>query len=588
MGRSASTIACVGIAAALALAVTNCGGGQADTSEKSNSGPSKVAKTGGKLDVLWANDVDLIDCGASYYQVGWMLCWSTQRPLYNYKPDQGTKMVPDLAESDPEVSSDGKTVTVKLRSGVKFSPPVNREVVAADVKYAIERGFFNTVNNGYAQVYFGNIVGAKTGVDPGTKIDGLDATDDHTLVIHLTKATGGIFASGALALPLTAPVPPEYAAKLDEHNPSDYGENQVATGPYMIANDAKGKAVGYKPGSLIRLVRNPSWDKATDFKPAYLDEIDNLTGRTDTNVSSRQILTGDGQVNGDFSPPPEILKLATTSHKDQLLLTQSTGGRWVSMNTTIKPFDDINVRKAVIAGFDRNAMRLSRGGPLIGGMATHFLSPTIPGFAEAGGKKGPGYDFINDTGEPMPDVSAKYFKAAGYPSGRYTGNEDILMIGDNAGVAAKAATITKQQFENMGFKVTLRLVTHDAMYTKYCNVPGAKVAVCPNVGWVPDFAEGQPSLDPTFNGKLILDVNNSNWSQLDDPEINRAMDKAELLTEPAARAKAWGDIDRQITAQAPAVPWLWDNQPLLMSHDVNAVASQANGGQLDLNFSSLK
>jgi len=589
MGRSASTIACVGIAAALALSVTNCGGGgQSDTPAKSGSPTNQVAKTGGKLDVLWANDIDLIDCGESYYQVGWMLCWSTQRPLYNYKPDEGTKMVPDLAESDPEVSSDGKTVTVKLRSGVKFSPPVNREAVAADVKYAIERGFFNTVNNGYAQAYFGTVEGAKTGVDPGTEIKGIDAPDDRTLVIHLTKATGGVLASGALALPLTAPVPPEYAAKFDKHNPSDYGENQVATGPYMIANDAQGKAVGYKPGSLIRLVRNPSWDKATDFKPAYLDEIDNLTGRSDTSVASRQILTGSGQVSGDFSPPPEILKEASTSHKDQLVITPSSGGRWVSMNTTIKPFDDINVRKAVIAGFDRNAMRLSRGGPLIGGMATHFLSPAIAGFEEAGGKAGPGYDFLNDTGEPMPDVSAKYFKAAGYPSGRYTGNEDILMIGDNSGVAAKAATITKQQFENMGFKVTLRLVTHDSMYTKYCNVPGAKVAVCPNVGWVADFADGQPMLDPTFNGKLILDVNNSNWSQLDVPEINQAMEKAELVTDVAARAKAWGDIDRQITAQAPAVPWLWDNQPLLMSQDVNAVASKANGGQLDLNFSSLR
>jgi peptide/nickel transport system substrate-binding protein len=589
MGRSVSSIACAGIVAALALAVTNCGGGgQADTPEKSDSAPKQAPKTGGKLSVLWANDIDLIDCGESYYQVGWMVCWATQRPLYNYKPDQGTKMVADLAEGDPQVSTDGKTVTVKIRSGVKFSPPVNREVVAADVKYAIERGFFNTVNNGYAGAYFSGIEGSKVGVDPGTEIKGIDASDEHTVVLHLSKPTGGIMASGALALPLTAPVPPEYAAKFDKKNPSEYGQNQVATGPYMVANNAEGKAVGYKPGSQIRLVRNPSWDKSTDFKPAYLDEIDNLTGRTDTSVSSRQILTGQGMANGDFSPPPEILKQASTSQKDQLVLTPGTGGRWVSMNTTIKPFDDINVRKAVIAGFDRNAMRLSRGGPLIGGMATHFLSPTIAGFQEAGGKKGIGVDYINDTGQPMPAVSAKYFKAAGHASGRYEGDEDILMIGDNSGVAAKAATITKQQFENMGFKVTLRLVTHDAMYVKFCNVPGQKVAVCPNVGWLADFADGQTLLAPTFDGDLILKVNNSNWSQLDVPEINDAIDKAELVTDLDARAKAWAEIDRMITEQAPAIPWLWDNQPLIMSENVNAVASQANGGQLDLNFSSMR
>src|SRR4051794_16415711 len=238
---TSSTVGVAGVVA-LAFALTGCGGGgQADTPPKAAAGAANVAKTGGTLRVLWANDVDLIDCGESYYQMGWMLCWSTQRPLYNYRPQNGSKMVPDLAESDPQVSSDGKTVTVKIRRGVKFSPPVDREVVAADVKYAIERGFFSTVNNGYAGAYFATIEGAKSGVDPGTKIKGIDASDDHTVVFHLTESTGGILASGALALPLTAPVPPEYAAKLDKKNPSDYGENQVATGPYMVANNAEGK-----------------------------------------------------------------------------------------------------------------------------------------------------------------------------------------------------------------------------------------------------------------------------------------------------------------------------------------------------------
>jgi peptide/nickel transport system substrate-binding protein len=199
-----------------------------------------------------------------------------------------------------------------------------------------------------------------------------------------------------------------------------------------------------------------------------------------------------------------------------------------------------------------------------------------------------GFDFINDTGRPMPDVSARYFKRAGYSSGRYTGGQEIPMVGDNSGVAAKAATITKQQFENMGFKVTLRLVSHESMYAKYCNVPSAKVAVCPNVGWLADFADGQTLLDPTFNGKNILKVNNSNWPQLDVPEINSAIQEAELQTSVDDRAKAWAQVDREITAQAPAIPWLWDNTPLLVSADVNAVPSQANGGVLDLNYTSLK
>ena len=95
--------------------------------------------------MLWTDDVDNIDCGISYYQMGYMVCYATQRPLYSWKPEDGTTPVPDLATADPQISEDGKTVTVKIRSGVKFSPPVNREVTSKDVKYAIERGFFNTV-----------------------------------------------------------------------------------------------------------------------------------------------------------------------------------------------------------------------------------------------------------------------------------------------------------------------------------------------------------------------------------------------------------------------------------------------------------
>jgi peptide/nickel transport system substrate-binding protein len=276
---------------------------------------------------------------------------------------------------------------------------------------------------------------------------------------------------------------------------------------------------------------------------------------------------------GDFAPPPDVLHGAP---KDQLIITPSTGGRWISLNTTIKPFDDINVRKAVIAGFDRNALRLTRGGAIAGGMATHFLSPTIAGFEEAGGMKGPGLDFLNASGEPDRELSAAYFRKAGYPSGKYTGGEPIFMVGANSGVAKEAGEIAKQQFEEMGFKVTLRQVSIDTIYSRYCTVPRAKVAVCPNVGMVADFADGQTLLDSGFNGESIAPVQNPNFSQLDDPAINAEMDRAKRLGSPKERAAAWARIDRAVTAQAPAIPWIWDNQVLLQSGNVNGVASVSN------------
>ena len=68
-------------------------------------------------------------------------------------------------------------------------------------------------------------------------------------------------------MPITIPVPEEYAKEFDAKNPSTYNTHVVASGPYMIKNDAKGNLTGYKPAKSIKLVRNPNWDKATDFQP---------------------------------------------------------------------------------------------------------------------------------------------------------------------------------------------------------------------------------------------------------------------------------------------------------------------------------
>jgi peptide/nickel transport system substrate-binding protein len=577
----------------LAAGVAACGGGDSGKGGSDSSGEKPATagapvqgRQGGKLTMLWTDDVDFIDPGESYYQMGYMVNSATQKPLYSYRPDDGAKLVPDMAESLPEVTEDGRTVTVKLRKGVRFSPPVSREVKAKDVKYAIERGFFNTVNNGYAPIYFNVIKGAKAGVKPGTKIAGIETPDDYTLVFHTAKPAG-VLGAAALGMTLTAPVPEEYARKFDAKNPSTYGQHQVATGPYMIENDGEGNAIGYEAGKRIHLVRNPNWDKSLDFKPAYLDEIDMPQGNDDTTVAARKILEGSHMLSGDFSPPPPILKAAVTRRKSQLVAEPSAAWRMVSLNTTIKPFNDVNVRKAVLAGFDRRAMQLARGGALVGDIPTHFIPPGIPGFEEAGGMKGPGMDFMTADGKPNPQLSAEYFKKAGYASGRYEGKDELLMVGTSEGVAQKAAEIAKENFERMGFKVRLRLVTQDAMYTRFCNVPSAKVAICPNVSWGKDFTDAQSELDPTFNGENIIPQGNSNWPQLDDKALNAEMEKAKLLTDPAERAKAWGEVDRKLTALAPSVLWIWDKQPLVSSADVNGVLSEYNS-QWDLAWSSLK
>jgi peptide/nickel transport system substrate-binding protein len=535
---------------------------------------------GGTLVALWAGDTDSIDPGITYTQAGTQIVRATQKMLYRPKVDDATETEPDLAATGPQISPDACRVTVKLKRRVRYSPPVSREVTSADVKYAVERGFFASINNGYAGVYFGGLRGAKLGAEPGTRIPGITTPDDHTIAFELerqhgsSRCAGGVLAA-ALSMPLSAPVPQEFAKRFDAKPSSTYGTHQVATGPYMIENDASGRAVGYEPGRRIRLVRNPNWNPQLDTRPAYLDEIEIREGNDDAALMSRRILEGENMINGDQPPPPAILQSALAERRDQIQLVPSGAARWIAMNTTIPPFDDIDVRRGVIAGFNREAMRLTNGGEVSGDIPTHFLPPGIRGFDEAGGLDGHGVDFMS---RPAGDLqlAADYFRRAGFPSGSYQGNETFLMVGENVGVGADAALVAQQQFSKLGFHVRLRQVSLTTMFAKFCGVPSAAVAICPNVGWLKDFADPQTFLDPTFNGDHILQTGNANWSQLDDRRLNERMHRATLLTDPLERARAWAGIDDAITRRAAAIPWLWPKLANIHSENVVGTIDEDN------------
>jgi peptide/nickel transport system substrate-binding protein len=173
-------------------------------------------------------------------------------------------------------------------------------------------------------------------------------------------------------------------------------------------------------------------------------------------------------------------------------------------------------------------------------------------------------------------LAAEYFRRAGFPSGRYEGDETFLMVGENVGVGADAALVAQQQFARLGFDVRLRRVSVTTMFGRFCNVPSAAVAICPNVGWLKDFADPQTFLSPTFNGNHILQTGNSNWSQLDDRRVNERMHHATLLTNPVERAHAWADIDEEITRLAAAIPWLWPKQANIRSENVVGTIDEDN------------
>jgi peptide/nickel transport system substrate-binding protein len=569
---------------ALTAFVFACGGDDGSDDSSSTKGAPTKGKKGGKLEQLGAADVDFIDPGQTYFTQGYEVAYVTQKPLYSYKPGE-EKATPDLAESAPVVSDDKKSVTVTLKKGVKFGPPVNREIQAKDVKYAFERAFSKNVPNQYT-TYFNFIEGAPEKSGDIKDVSGLqvDESDPYKITFKLSQPQGVGFAA-FLVMPVTIPVPKEYASKFDKDSPSSYNENVVASGAYMVENDAQGKLVGYKPGKTIHLVRNPNWDKSTDYRPAYLDEILLRTNASDANVSGRQVLQGESMTL-DANPPAQVLKRVVQTQKDQLKTVPGGGYRYFPMTTTIKPLDDINVRKAISAAFDRDAVRKARGGEFVGPIATHFIPPGIAGYEEAGGAKGAGVDFLANPKGDMA-VAEKYMKAAGYSSGKYDGNEELLMVGANVDPGKAQAEVGKAQLEKLGFKIRLRTVPQEAVYNEWCQQPAKKVAICAGAAWFKDFNDPQSMLEPVFKGSTIsLSGGNINYSQLDDPKIDKAMDEAALLA-GEERYQAWGEIDKMITEQAAAIPIVWDNTNLIHSKNVNGVVNNYYSG-FDFSFISIK
>lgn len=143
-------------------------------------------------------------------------------------------------------------------------------------------------------------------------------------------------------------------------------------------------------------------------------------------------------------------------------------------------------------------------------------------------------------------------------------------------------------FAKIGIKANLRLVSIDAMFTKFCVVPKNQPELCPSVAWLPDYKDPLTMLDPIFNGKNIVPTNNVNMSQLDNPKINAAMERAKRITNDQARYAAWGKIDKMIMEQAVVIPWMWPKYPNVVSDRIVPGKLLWVAGLLDLSATSIK
>ena len=141
--RRTTTGGVAAFAAAIALLVGACGGSdesggdavKADQNAAGTLGEGSTAKKGGELTVGLAEDPDQLDPTLARTFVGRIVFANMCEKLYDL--DEQLEIVPQLASDLPKISGDGKTVTIKLRDGIKFNDGTQFDADA--VKTSLDR-----------------------------------------------------------------------------------------------------------------------------------------------------------------------------------------------------------------------------------------------------------------------------------------------------------------------------------------------------------------------------------------------------------------------------------------------------------------
>ena len=590
MGKRRQQVRLVGLALALGLVAAACGGGN-NNNGGSSGGNQATPQKGGVLRTAQSDFgfTNGFDPTGEYIASAIGLYGAMTRTLMGYKHianAAGNELVPDLAEAAPEISSDGLKYTFKLRSGIKWAPPLTRAVTSKDVAYAFQRINTSSLVAQYGFWYYGVIKGMDgKGKSADQKISGIETPDDSTIIFNLTKPTGDFLYR--ISMPAAAPIPEEVGKCFKKAG--DYGRYVMSSGPYMIQGSDKlnisscsamKPISGFDPSKQLTLVRNPNYDQATDNTRA--NYVDAITVAIDTNVDDifSRIQAGDLDSSISDQPPKPVLQQYLTDQAKKPFLHSNSGDRtwYVTMNWITPPFDDIHVRKAANWIMDKQGILQAWGGTTFGDIATHNIPPIV-----LGDRLGADYNPYGTPDNRGDEAKAK----EEMKQSKYDSNKDgvcdakecsnLVMINRNTPTYADAEAVVVSSLAKIGIKVKPRELASSAAYTTIQTVKN-KIPIALNAGWGKDFADAVSFVLPLFDGRSIIATGNTNY-----PLIGLTADKAKELgvsipagvtipnvdsdvdacqkipaTQAGQRNDCFANIDKKLMeTAAPWVPYLW-------------------------------
>lgn len=475
---------------------------------------------------------------------------------YTLSPDadKAGKLVADLA-TDTGTSSDGGRVwKFTLRDGVKWEN--GQAVTCDDVKYGVSRTFATSVITD-GPTYAISLLDIPTAKDGSSVYKGPYVTagndtaaydkavtcDGSTITFRLKQPQGDF--NYTVTLLSFAPV----SKALD--TAEKYDDRPLSNGPYKI--------LSYQKKTKLVLVRNPQWSASVDsYRPAYPDRIEYVFGIQDALITERLIAdAADDQraLSPDAIVPAKLAAVFGDARlKDRRFNDLDPYVRYYAINTTKVPV--LKHRQAILAAVDRAQLRKIAGGTYAGDYADGVIKPNLSmDYAPTGlwdtllGKSIPpegdaayAKQLIKDSGTPFPNpITIDYPKTP----------ENDKAVSSMIASLAKAGIVAKPNGLEPGSYYGIVL-------------DPAKQGTMSAAGWGPDWLNAS-----TVIPELFTPAGGFNLSRYDDAKFTKACVDARALTDRAAQAKRWQELDKQAAQLALVLPTRFGREQRLVGSKVN-------------------
>jgi len=589
-----SAASVLGIVALAALLVSAASGGSDATSAK-----------GGTYRVGWESSfgfTDNFDPTGEYLANAFAINTNLLlRGLVGYNHvagPAGAVVVPDLATSVPKPTNGGKRYTFKLKSGVKWGPPVNREITSKDVKFALER--MARPKNGAQYGFYFPVIRGWDAVSKGKakSMSGIKTPNAKTIIFDLTQPTGDFLLR--LGMPAAYPMPPE-VAKCFEGKAGAYGRYVIASGPYMIKGSddldiSSCKAMkaisGFDGQTKLTLVRNPNYNAKTDSRKARENNPDSYEFTVDSNIDDIYNKIGAGELEDSYATasPKVFREYSTNASKRKYLHSDwADGTYYITMNLTQPPFDDVYVRRAMNWIIDRSALVKAWGGAVSGEVGEHIIPNSMlrNKLANYHPFKTPG-DRGSLAKAKAEMAKSKYATQNGVCTDKAC--KGVLLITDVRAVDKLMLPTIQANAKKIGLTFAVRSVNgaYPVIQTTSKNIP---ISTRPR--WFKDFADASTFIDPLFKGSSIIPAGNTNYalvglkpSQVKSlgvtgsiksvPSIDKAATKCGKLISNA-RVSCYAAIDKTLTAKI--VPWV----PYMSARTVTILGPKVTKWNFDQN-----